>query len=103
MESSRQAELVTLGVISPSVLASLQALFLHGWVCPPKLKLGIGDDWEGPFARIGFEMTAEQEDFIQEASQQLATEGVLNPTDPVNHCLDDAEVDDLLVMGSQMS
>ena len=67
------------------------------------MKLGIGNDWEGPFARIGYEMTAEQEDFIQEASQQLATEGVLGPNGPVNHRLDDAEVDDLLVMGSQMS
>ena len=67
------------------------------------MKLGIGDDWEGPFARIGYEMTAEQEDFIQEASKQLATEGVLSPNEPVNHHLDDAEVDDLLVMGSQMS
>ena len=48
-------------------------------------------------------MTAKQEDFIQEASQQLATEGVLGPNGPVNHRLDDGEVDDLLVMGSQMS
>ena len=67
------------------------------------MKLGIGDDWEGPFARIGYEMTAKQEDFIQEASQQLATEGVLSLNEPVHHLLDDAEVDDLLVMGSQMS
>ena len=69
----------------------------------PKLKLGVGDNWEGPFARIGYEMTAEQEDFIQEASQQLATEGVLSLNEPVNHRMDDAEVDDLLVMSSQMS
>ena len=100
MESSRQAELVASGVISPSLLASLQVPF-PGWLCPPQFKFGIGDDWEGPFAGIGFETTAEQDDFILEASQQLATEGVLSPNEPVNRRLDDAEVDDLLLMASQ--
>ena len=53
------------------VLASLQDTF-PGWLCPPQFKLGIGDDWEGQFAGIGFETTAKQDDFILEASQQLA-------------------------------
>ena len=58
----------------------------------------IGDDWEGPFAAIGFETTAEQDNFILEVSQQLHTE---SPNKPVNRRLDDAEVDELLLMASQ--
>jgi len=69
--------------------------------CPPQFKLGIGDDWEGPFAGIGFEMTAEQDGFILKASQQLAAEGVLSLNEPRNRSLDDAEVDELLLMASQ--
>ena len=98
MESRRQAEVAASGVISPSLLVSLQDPF-PSWLCPPQFKLGIGNDWEGPFAGIGFETTAKN--FILEASQQLATEGVLSPNEPVNRRLDDAEVDDLLLMASQ--
>ena len=39
----RQAELAASGVISPSLLASLQGPF-PGWLCPPQFKLGIGDN-----------------------------------------------------------
>ena len=92
MESSRQAELAALGVILSRVLASLQDPF-PSWVCPPQFKLGIGDNWEGPFTGIGFETTAEQDDFLLEASQQLAAEGILSLNEPVNCRLDDAEVD----------
>ena len=100
MESSRQAELAASGVILPSLLASLRDRF-PGWLCPPQFKLGIGDDWEAPFAGIGFETTAEQDEFILEASQQPDTEGALSPNEPVNRCLDDAEVDELLLMANQ--
>ena len=100
MESSRQAEFAASGVISPSLLASLQDSF-PGWYYPPQFKLGIGDDWEGPFAGIGFEMTAEQDKFILEALQQLDTKGALSLNEPVNHHLDNAEVDELLLMASQ--
>ena len=91
MESSRQAELVALGVISPSLLASLQDSF-PSWLCPLQFKLGIGDNWEGPYARISFETTTEQDNFIPEVSQQLAAKGALSPNEPVNCRLDDAEV-----------
>ena len=100
MESSRQAELAASGVISPSLLASLQDPF-PGWLCPPQFKRGIGDDWEGPFTGIGFETTAKQDDFILEALLQLATEGALSQNEPMNRRLDDAEVDELLLMASQ--
>ena len=75
--------------------------WIHGWLCPLQFKLGIGDNWEGPYARIGFETTAEQDEFILEASQQLAAKGALSPNEPMNCCLDDAEVDELLLMASQ--
>ena len=69
----RQAELAASGVISHSLLASLRDPF-PGWLCPPQFKLGIGDDWEGPFAEIGFEMTVKQDDSGQTAqvTQMLA-------------------------------
>ena len=72
-----------------------------GWLCPAQFKLGIGDDWKGPFAGIGFETTAKQDGFILKASQQLAAEGVLSLNEPRNRSLDDAEVDELLLMASQ--
>ena len=100
MGSSRQAELAASGVISLGLLASLQDPF-PDWLCPPQFKLGIGDDWEGPLAGIGFETTAEQDDFILEASQQLDAEGALSPNEFVIRRLDDAEVDELLLMASQ--
>ena len=34
-------------------------------------KLGIGNDWEGPFAGIGFEATAEQDNFILKPRSNL--------------------------------
>ena len=70
MESSRQAELAALEVISPCVLASLQDLFPR-WLCLPQFKLGIGEDWEGPFAGIGFETTAEEDNFILKPRSNL--------------------------------
>ena len=100
MESSRQAELVALGLISPCVLARLQDPF-PSWLCLPQFKLGIGNNWEGPFAGNVLETAAEQDDFIMEALQQLATEEVFSPNKPMNHHLDNAEVDDLLLMASQ--
>ena len=54
-----------------------------------------------PFAGIGFETTAEQDGFILKASQQLAAEGVISPNEPGNRSLDDAEVDELLLVASQ--
>ena len=69
------------------------------WLCPPQFELGVGDEWEGPFADI-YETTAEQDHFILEASQQLDAEGAPGPA-PANRRLDDAEVDELLLMASQ--
>jgi hypothetical protein len=54
-------------------LASLQEP-LPSWLCLPQFKLGICNNWEGPFAGIGFEMTCEQDEFLLEASQLLAAE-----------------------------
>ena len=70
-----------------------------GWLCLPQFKLGIGDDWEGHL--LGFETTAEQDGFILKVSQQLAAEGVISPNEPGNRSLDDAEVDELLLVASQ--
>ena len=100
MESSRPAELVALGVISPCVLARLQDPF-PGWLCLPQFKLGIGNNWEGPFAGIVLETAAKQSDSILKALQQLAAEEVFSPNEPVNRRLDNAEVDDLLLMASR--
>ena len=55
MESSRQAELAASGSfhdLLPPV----------GFACHKLFKLGIGDDWEDPFAGIGLETTADQDD-----------------------------------------
>ena len=78
-------------------MASLQEPF-PGWLCLPQFKLGTGDDWEGPFAGIGFETTAEQDEFILESSQQLDAEGAVNPNELVIRHLDDAEADELLLI-----
>ena len=64
MENSRQAELAVSGVILPSLLASVSDPLFPRWLCPPQ----IGDEWEGPFAEIRYETTAEQDHFILEAS-----------------------------------
>ena len=55
MESSRQVELAASGSfhdLLPPVGFARHKLF----------KLGIGDDWEDPFAGIGLETTADQDD-----------------------------------------
>ena len=80
---------------------------LRSWLCPPEFRLGIGDEWEGPFAP-SFETTAEQDEFIIQASQQLdgcilqvppeqdTATGALSP-----RRLNDADVDNLLLIASQ--
>ena len=80
---------------------------LRSWFCPPEFRLGIGDEWEDPFAP-SFETTAEQDEFIIQASQQLdgcilqvppeqgTATGVLSP-----RRLNDADVDDLLLIANQ--
>ena len=51
--------------ISQSLLDSVP--LLPGWLCPSEFKLGLGTEWEGPFAP-SYEFTAEEDDFIIRAS-----------------------------------
>ena len=41
--------------VSRSLLDSVT--LLPGWLCPSEFKLGLGNEWEGPFA-LSFEFTA---------------------------------------------
>ena len=54
--------------VSQSLLDSVT--LLPGWLCPSEFKLGLGTEWEDPFApSYGF--TAEDDDFIIRASQEI--------------------------------
>ena len=55
--------------VSPSLFDSVQDPVPSG-LCPSQFRPGIGEGWEGPFAP-SFETTAEQDEFIIQASQQL--------------------------------
>ena len=54
--------------VSQSILDSVT--LLPGLLCPSEFKLGLSNEWEDPFAP-SYEFTAEEDDFIFRASQEI--------------------------------
>ena len=68
-------------VISPSIWATLRQPPPE-WLCPPQFRLGVGDDFEGPFAPEDFEITPESDKILYLASQQYEWAVDEGPTGP---------------------
>ena len=83
-------------VISPSILATLRQPPPE-WLCPPQFRLGVGDDFEGPFAPEDFEITPESDKVFVRASQ-LADESVEGSA---RYLESSDELDEILFLASQ--
>ncbi len=69
MDSARDAAAASGAVISPSLLAMLTEP-PPGWLCPIQFKLGVGEEFEGPFAE-NFEHSEETEGLLSQLLERL--------------------------------
>ena len=72
-----------------------------GWLARHNSNLELATTGKAHLLGLALKRLLSRMVFILKASQQLAAEGVLSLNEPRNRSLDDAEVDELLLMASQ--